>query len=375
MTVSGTDQTILVTGIDTIRHKNLYQLAGLAKYGFRFIVITSDQTETTRSLTRDYAHLDIRIAQPPHRWWDILRHTFKALLCDKITLVELYPYSLLGFLLAILVKLARKPLLLIARGPQWTYLTGRMPLWRRIWFRLTYLLADGVLYKETYMRYLMDVWRIRQTWLLPNAIKLPKKERKQRYPGCHFVYLNSINLVRHPEVAVEAFLELCEERQLKQDSPFHMTIAGFRGDKANPKVAVKEAKLREMIAGRDVPVHYQPWMNKPAELLNRADVFLLPADVVYVNYALLEAMGRGLPAMVQNAPSAEEVVTDGMDGFILPLEKDAWKAKMTLLMDDIELRARMGTAARKKVTEHFSLEPHLAEYKRIYDQIIKYSKR
>lgn len=370
------NRLVLITGLDTIRRKNLHQLAGLAPFGYRFLVITNDQTGTSQALAKECQNVEVRLASSPRAGWKFFRLTFEALRREPVALVELYPFSLGGFLLAALARLFRKPLLLIARGEgEWNYRRKRMPLLRRLWFRLTYLLASGVLYKEPYMRNLMNAWGIRCARLLHNAVELPAGIRQHSPSGCHFLFLNSIRPVRHPEIPLEAFLELCEERSLKRNSPFRMSVVGFLGEKADAAVAAKEARLHAMLAGRDVPVECHPWTHDPQRWLDQADVFLLPAEVVYGNYALLEAMGRSQPALVQNAPAAEKIVTDGKDGFILPPLKDAWKAKMALLMDDADLRARMGAAARRKIAEHFSIESYLCAYDDLYRHLLARQKR
>jgi glycosyltransferase involved in cell wall biosynthesis len=370
MTSSSNDVTVLVTGIDTIRQKNLYQLAGLSRRGYRFVVVTTDWTGTSLQLTDGHEGILVRIVHPHRVRRDLLRLTINALRRDRIVVAEVYPDSFWNFLCALLVKAWRKPLLLVARGEEWFYLTKGMSRFQRVWFRLTYALADGVLYKETYMSDMLYAWGIRRRWLLPNAIDLPSVVRRQRPHECHFLFLNSIKTFRHPELPLAAFLELCAERGLRRGSSVRMSVVGLINEKANAAIAAKEARLRAMIAGLDVPIELRPWTNEPEHWLDKADIFLLPADVVFVNYALIEAMGRGIPAIVQNAPSANLVVTEGEDGYILPLDKDAWKTKMALLMDNADLRARMGAAARRKIAEHYSTETYLCAYERIYEELV-----
>jgi glycosyltransferase involved in cell wall biosynthesis len=370
MTSSYNGKTVLILGIDTIRQKNLYQLAGLTRLGYRFVVVTTDLNNTSLPLTRDLKGINVYVVQPHRVRRDLVRLTIRAMRQYRVALVELYPYSLFNFILAVLAKVSRKPLLLIARGEEWGYLTKEKPFLQRFWFRLTYAVADGVLYKETYMSDLFDNWAIKRRWLLPNAIDLPQTVRLHRPRECHFLFLNSIKTFRHPEVSLAAFLELCSERGLRWGSPVRMTVVGLLGEKVNAAGAAKEARMHAMIAGLDVPVELQPWTKEPESWLDHADVFLLPADVVFVNYALIEAMGRGMPAIIQDAPSADLLVTDGEDGYILPLIKDAWKMKMAGLMDDTDLRARMGAAARRKVAERYSTGAYLAAYGRIYEELV-----
>lgn len=368
--VTQTKRTVLIAGIDTIRQKNLHQLAGMSSRGYRFIVVTTDSSGASLLLTRGHPEINVDVARPGRVRRDLCLLTANALRKQSVMLAEVYPHCVWELLCALLVKMHRVPLLLIARGEEWYYMTKQMSFFRRLCFRLTYCLADGVLYKETYMRDLLDAWKIQRRWLLPNAISLPSATCNNRPTGCHFLYLNSIKEFRHPETPLKAFLELSAERGFRRGSKVKMTIVGLQNSADHKPMLHKERVLYEMIAGLDVPVELHPWTNEPEPWLDDADVFLLPADVVYVNYALLEAMGRGMTAIVQDAPMADLLITQGVDGYILPLDKDAWKAKMAILIDDANLRARMGSAARRKVAEQYSIGSYLCSYERIYSELI-----
>lgn len=81
-----------------------------------------------------------------------------------------------------------------------------------------------------------------------------------------------------------------------------------------------------------------------------ADVFVLPtlsegsANVVY------EAMAAGLPVVV--TPNAGSVVTDGVDGLVIPArDAEALAAALARLAADADLRAALGAAAKKTIAE------------------------
>jgi glycosyltransferase involved in cell wall biosynthesis len=99
-------------------------------------------------------------------------------------------------------------------------------------------------------------------------------------------------------------------------------------------------------------------------------VFLLPADVVFPNYSLLEAMSLGVPPIVQESNGSELIVTDGVDGYILPPEKHKWKECMLRLIEDVDLRKKMGEAARLKVTDMYSIDGYLKKYDKIYSSVL-----
>ena len=286
-------------------------------------------------------------------------------------MAEIYPFSYGQLILALIVRLAGIPIVLIARGEEYYYLSGEMPLRRRFPFRLTYWLADYVIYKEPYMeRFLRNIKEKKRTWMLPNAIEVPDGTNQHRSSKCQFLFLNSLVSMRYPEIALDAFLDICQELNLTSNSNIRFNIVGFLGDRAPKVVADKEAKLREKVTNKDVPIELHQWTTEPKKWLEDADVFLLPADVVFLNYSLLEAMSMGVPPIVQESDGSELIVTDGVDGYILPLEKQKWKECMLRLIQDADLRKQMGEAARLKVKDGFSVDFYLEKYDRIYRSVL-----
>lgn len=362
--------TILIAGIDKIREKNVYQLAGLRDYGYRFIIITVDPDGNSRDHVRGLDNVEIFTFS--NRWSRPLMAIalLESIVRYDINLVEMYPFSYGQLILTILVKLAGIPLVLIARGEEHNYLSKQMPLTKRLPFFLTYWLGDYVIYKEPYMeKFLRNLQRKKRAWMLPNAIRVPDRGKPHESGKCHFLFLNSLVPVRYPEIALDAFFEICQELNLTDSSNIRFNIVGFLGDKAPGVVANKETKLRAKVANKDVPVELHQWTTDPKKWLEDADVFLLPADVVFLNYSLLEAMSLGVPAIVQESNGSELIVTDGMDGYILPPEKDKWKECMLRLIKDEDLRKKMGEAARRKVKSTFSLDGYLEKYDRIYKTV------
>jgi glycosyltransferase involved in cell wall biosynthesis len=363
--------TVLIAGIDTIRRKNLYQLQGLGDYGYRFIVIAVDPDGDSRDIVDGLENVEIFTF--PNRWSRPLMafRLLKVLISKEIKVAEIYPFSYGQLILALIVKLARIPIVLIARGEEYNYLSKQMLLMRRLPFWLTYWLGDYVIYKAPYMETMLQISKGKKSgWMLPNAVKLPDRANTHRSDKCHFLFLNSLAPTRYPEIALNAFLELCQQMKLTSRSNIRMNIVGFLGDKAPGAVADKEDRIRIKIANKDVPIELHQWTTEPNIWFDDADVFLLPADVVFPNYSLLEAMSLGVPPIVQESNGSELIVTDGVDGYILPPEKYKWKECMLRLIEDVDLRKKMGEAARLKVTDMYSIDGYLKKYDKIYSSVL-----
>lgn len=83
-----------------------------------------------------------------------------------------------------------------------------------------------------------------------------------------------------------------------------------------------------------------------------------------VGYSLstLEYMSAGLATVVPACPSTSLAIHDGQDGFhFLPGNADSLAVKLEQLLDSPEMRKAVGSAARKKVSEIFTLTRTHAE--------------
>lgn len=102
-------------------------------------------------------------------------------------------------------------------------------------------------------------------------------------------------------------------------------------------------------AGRAGVTHVAPLPR--AELTShyhRADVYVLPSLVEGFPLTAAEAMACGLPVIVSTNTFADDVITDGVDGFIVPIrDADAIAERLRVLAAAPELRARIGAAARR----------------------------
>lgn len=83
----------------------------------------------------------------------------------------------------------------------------------------------------------------------------------------------------------------------------------------------------------------------------RADVFVLPTLAEGSASVIFEALAAGVPVVTTR--SAGSVVTDGVEGFIVPeRDIDALAKAVERIVEDRELRARMSAAAFQKAQEY-----------------------
>ena len=92
--------------------------------------------------------------------------------------------------------------------------------------------------------------------------------------------------------------------------------------------------------------------------LQRADVCVLPTLADMMPRAVLEAMASGLPVITTDESGFDDIIEDGVDGFIVPVhDAQAVAERLQRLAGDPDLRTRIGRAARA-TAEDYSHERH-----------------
>jgi glycosyltransferase involved in cell wall biosynthesis len=145
--------------------------------------------------------------------------------------------------------------------------------------------------------------------------------------------------------------------------PLHLVLAGVEatGDLAREAGQVP-ARHR---------VTFVPFDSDVRPLYDLMDLVLLPSRMEGLSQALLEAMALGKPVAVSAATGNLEVVTDGVDGLLVPpLDPAAWAGAITRLVTDRPAAERMGQAARTTAREKFSLARTVERTARLYGEVI-----
>lgn len=86
--------------------------------------------------------------------------------------------------------------------------------------------------------------------------------------------------------------------------------------------------------------------------MHRHDVFVFPSLFDGFGLVLLEAMSQGLPVITTAHSAGPDIITDGKEGFIVPIRSpEAIAEKLQLLHDDRDRLHQMGTCALRRARE------------------------
>ena len=102
-----------------------------------------------------------------------------------------------------------------------------------------------------------------------------------------------------------------------------------------------------------------------------SSIFVLPSRFEGFGMVLIEAMASGLPVIAfdcENGPRS--IISDGVNGFLIPpFNVDMLSEKMMSLMDDVELRKRLGLNAYNE-SKKYDMEYIGIQWKQLFDSLI-----
>jgi len=109
-----------------------------------------------------------------------------------------------------------------------------------------------------------------------------------------------------------------------------------------------------------LPIEHEKWSEaSEAAALCRGDIGIAPTPrdqwtLGKCGFKILQYMAAGLAVIASPVGANEQIVEDGVSG-LLPAEPGEWPGAIARLARDVELRARMGRAAREVVETRYSL--------------------
>ena len=105
--------------------------------------------------------------------------------------------------------------------------------------------------------------------------------------------------------------------------------------------------------------------------MSDADVFVLASHTEGISNAVVEAMAAGLPIVTTDAGGMTEIVTDGVEGFVVPVrDPDAIADRLAELARDEHKRLAMGAAARARAERDHSTARQSAEFDELYTALL-----
>jgi glycosyltransferase involved in cell wall biosynthesis len=106
------------------------------------------------------------------------------------------------------------------------------------------------------------------------------------------------------------------------------------------------------------------------EILASLDCFVVTSRAEGFSLATIQAMACGVPVVASRCGGPEEIVTDGVDGILVPVGDAAATADaVERLAASVELRRRLADAGRMRALASFSTAAMVTRYQDLYDTL------
>ena len=188
-----------------------------------------------------------------------------------------------------------------------------------------------------------------------------KRKAQNNNSKCKIVFVGRLAEPKDPILLIKTYNELTEEVKAKSE----VLIVGEGEKRKELEKFIKENKLNEK-----VKLFGSLSREKVFEILRESNIFVLTSNYEGFPITILEAMSCGLPIIASNVGGIREIVVSETGYLVNKLDIEAFKKALTELIENPELRERMGENARKKVEDNFSLEKMLRETEKVYNVIM-----
>jgi len=142
---------------------------------------------------------------------------------------------------------------------------------------------------------------------------------------------------------------------LNDDRKIKLRIVGDGVDRQSLEKHVQELKVEQSII-------FEGAVNQDRirDLYSQADAFSIPSFAEGIPVVLMEAMSMEIPCVTTRITGIPELIRDGVDGLLVaPSDAQGLADALAKLMDEPELRKKMGKEARQRIIDKYNLEKNV----------------
>lgn len=204
--------------------------------------------------------------------------------------------------------------------------------------------------------------------VIPNGVDIEKfdkakkglirKKLKIKKDGKIVLYLGRLAKEKSIDFLIRVFAKV-----EKKNPNTYLLIAGDGPYKEKLENLVKNLNLTGkviflgLVAFKDVPSVYK-----------EADIFAFASQTETQGMVVLEAMASGLPVIVAKDRVFQDVIENGVDGFLVEKKEAEFGEKLENLLRDDKLREKISEKAKKKA-QQFSLDEIAKKFDTLYKSL------
>lgn len=121
-------------------------------------------------------------------------------------------------------------------------------------------------------------------------------------------------------------------------------------------------------------IHYikRPERDELVRLYQEAAAFALPSDEEGLGVVVLEAMACGKPVVATRCGGPDGIITDGYDGFLVPLnDAESMANRLVQLLTNTHLNMEIGRRARQTIESRYSEEVAGAAFLEVWENLLQ----
>lgn len=341
--------------IELVAHKNQLQTEAIVKSGFQPLFFVTRFNESADTFLKGKAGQTVL----EDTFFKRYRQVRSCLKKNKLNIhhIEVYPGGRFSFLYILISKIYRIPAICVERGDLLYYHKNGYSKMVRFSMWYCYRYATLIWYREPYMEPILEKLN-KNLFFLHNAVKYPSPETRTALSqkDITFLWLNRVI----PERRYDWFIDVLNK-------PFFQNTLNYLVGITPASLYKKEQHYVE--ENKPANLQVAGYTGTPVEFYKRAKFFVLPADVVFANHALLEAMSYGVVPLVSDQKGTRLIVDDS-NGFVFEHTKTAFEAAMikSFNISDEEYN-RLSLAAIKRIKNEFSEEKYMEAIKKLYDRL------
>lgn len=306
--------------------KYFYIASEYKRKGKKAFIITQDVFGTDRVRSNKY-NIPIIIVKgnPLFRFFK----SCKLMFVEKPTDIDLYDYTVFTLFIAMIGRLMHVRITLFIIGNELDFRDSNIktrtnfknefvkiiktPLtWFALYISHVIIIKEAHQYTKIKSRFLKA-----KTLQLANCIPLASFSHSAPIRKIDFLYLNAVLPARNVDHLIDA-LRLVDEMHII----FSSKIVGYFSLNQEKKQLARHYQYEQMCLSRSKHANNKyltshAFTEDSSQYYLEARFFVFPADFVFLNYSLLEAMSYGLVPIVYNGEGAKEIIKNGINGFVV----------------------------------------------------------
>lgn len=145
----------------------------------------------------------------------------------------------------------------------------------------------------------------------------------------------------------------------------HLTLIGDGPEREKLELLATKLGIKQSVTFAG----YQS-QSEVATHLAQTDVFVLPSFAEGVPVVLMEAMAAQVPVVTTRIAGIPELVRDGESGYLVaPGDTEELRDGINKLLDDPNLREKMGVLGRTRVVEHYASDVEAARLAQLFTAV------